>query len=47
MAMVLELQTKDALGRIHEAILKGVQAHKHKDGFRIGWPAIVVSAKKP
>jgi len=47
MAMVLELQTKEALGRIHEAILNGVQAHKSKGGFRIGWPAIVVSGKKP
>lgn len=47
MAMVLELQTKEALARIHEAILLGAQAHKRKDGFRIGWPAIVASGTKP
>lgn len=47
MAMVLELQTKEALGRIHEAILTGAQAYKRKDGFRIGWPAIVAAAKRP
>jgi hypothetical protein len=46
MAMVLELQTKEALGRIHEAILTGAQAYKRKDGFRIGWPAIVAAARK-
>ncbi len=47
MAMVLELQSKEALVRIHEAILIGVQAYKRKEGFRIGWPAIVVSGRKP
>lgn len=47
MAMVLELQTKEALACIHQAILVGVQAHKHKEGFRIGWPALVVSGRKP
>jgi len=46
-AMVLELQTKEALGRIHEAILAGVKPHEGKAGFRIGWPAIVVSGRKP
>jgi ubiquinone/menaquinone biosynthesis C-methylase UbiE len=47
MAMVLELQTKEALARIYEAILVGVQAYKRKEGFRIGWPALVVSGRKP
>lgn len=47
MAMVLELQTKEALGRIHEAILAGVQECKSEAAFRIGWPAIVVSGMKP
>lgn len=47
MAMVLELQTKEALGRIHQAILTGAQAQRGKEGFRIGWPAIVVTGKKP
>jgi ubiquinone/menaquinone biosynthesis C-methylase UbiE len=46
MAMVLELQTKEALARIHEAILVGLQAYKRKSGFRIGWPALVVSGRK-
>lgn len=46
MAMVLELQTPDALARIHEAILAGMQAYKTSDGFRIGWPALVVSGAK-
>jgi hypothetical protein len=45
-AMLLELQTKEALARIHEAILIGAQAYKRKEGFRIGWPAIVVSGRK-
>lgn len=47
MAMVLELQAKEAIGPIHEAILAGAQACKRKDGFRIGWPAIVAAARKP
>lgn len=47
MAMVLELQTTDALARIHEAILVGMQAYKRREGFRIGWPALVVSGAKP
>ncbi len=46
-AMVLELQTKEALGRIHEAILKSALAFKRKEGFRIGWPAIIAAATKP
>ena len=46
-SMVLELQRKDALARIHKAILEGAQNYKRKDGFRIGWPAIVASARKP
>lgn len=46
-AMVLELQTKEALARIHEAILEGAQAYKRKEGFRIGWPAIIAAARKP
>jgi ubiquinone/menaquinone biosynthesis C-methylase UbiE len=47
MAMVLELQTKEALARIHEAILTGALAFKRKEGFRIGWPAIIAAARKP
>lgn len=47
MAMVLELQTKEALTRIHQAILEGAQNYNRKDGFRIGWPALVASARKP
>jgi len=46
-AMVLELQTKEALHCIHQAILEGTQKYKHADGFRIGWPALVASGKKP
>ncbi len=46
-AMVLELQSKEALARIQEAILTGAQAYKRRTGFRIGWPAIVVSGRKP
>jgi SAM-dependent methyltransferase len=46
-AMVLELQSKEALARINEAILTGAQAYKRKESFRIGWPAIVVSGTKP
>jgi len=46
-AMVLELQTKEVLHCIHQAILEGTQKYKHADGFRIGWPALVASGKKP
>jgi SAM-dependent methyltransferase len=46
MAMVLELQTKKALARIHEAILAGTQAYQREEGFRIGWPAIIAAARK-
>jgi SAM-dependent methyltransferase len=46
-AMVLELQSKEALARITKAILTGAQAYKRKDNFRIGSPAIVVSGRKP
>lgn len=46
MPMVLELQTKEARARIHEAILTGVLAFKREDGFRIGWPAIIAAARK-
>jgi len=47
MAMVLELQTKEALARIHNAILEGAQKYNRIEGFRIGWPALVASGKKP
>lgn len=46
-AMVLELQTSDALARIHQAILAGMQTYKTSHGFRVGWPALVVSGSKP
>ncbi len=47
MAMVLELQTKEAVARINEAILAGAQTYKRKEGFRIGWPAVIAAARKP
>jgi SAM-dependent methyltransferase len=47
MAMVLELQTKEALARIHRAILEGAQKYNRTEGFRIGWPALVASGRKP
>ena len=47
MAMVLELQTKEALARIHQAILEGAQKYNRAGGFRIGWPALVASGRKP
>jgi ubiquinone/menaquinone biosynthesis C-methylase UbiE len=46
MAMVLESQEKQALERIHKAILEGAQAYKVQDGFRIGWPAIIAVGTK-
>jgi ubiquinone/menaquinone biosynthesis C-methylase UbiE len=46
-AMVLELQSKEALERIHEALLSGMSAFKRDDGYRIGWPAIIAAARKP
>ena len=47
MAMVLELQTKEALARIHRAILEDAQKYNRPEGFRIGWPALVASGRKP
>jgi SAM-dependent methyltransferase len=46
MAMVLELQASDALSRIHEAILAGMDTYRTGQGFRVGWPALIVSASK-
>jgi SAM-dependent methyltransferase len=46
-AMVLELQTKQALARIHGAILERAEKYRKPDGFRIGWPALVASGEKP
>jgi SAM-dependent methyltransferase len=45
-AMVLELQTKQALADIHQAILVGVQKYNTVNAFRIGWPALVASGTK-
>jgi hypothetical protein len=45
--MVLELQAKEALARIHRAILEGAQKYNRTEGFRIGWPALVASGRKP
>jgi ubiquinone/menaquinone biosynthesis C-methylase UbiE len=47
MAMVLEMQTKEALGRIHDAILTGALKFRRSGGFRIAWPANIASAAKP
>jgi hypothetical protein len=38
---------EEALARIHRAILKGAQKYNRKEGLRIGWPALVVSGRKP
>jgi len=46
-AMVLELQSKEARERIHEAILAGVREYERDGAFRIGWPALVMSGRKP
>jgi SAM-dependent methyltransferase len=46
-AMVLELQTNEARDRIHQEILEGAQKYNRGKGFRIGWPALVASGRKP
>lgn len=46
-AMVLELQTKQALASIHRAILERAEKYNRAEGFRIGWPALVASGRKP
>ena len=46
-AMVLELQTEEARGRIHAAIVEGARAYKQGEGFRIRWPALIAKARKP
>jgi ubiquinone/menaquinone biosynthesis C-methylase UbiE len=47
MAMVLELQSKEALARIHEHILAGAERSRQGRGFRIAFPAIIAGARKP
>ncbi len=47
MAMLLEMQTQPALERIHKSILDGVEAHRVEGGYRIGWPAVIASGRKP
>jgi len=46
-AMMLEYQASDAAENIHRAILDGAARFKTGDGYEIGFPAVVVSARKP
>lgn len=46
-AMMLELQSKEAVARIHEAIVSGARAYKREGNFRLHWPALVASGAKP
>lgn len=46
-AMVLEKQTPDALAKIHQAILEGVQRLKRGETYHLDWPAIMAIGKKP
>jgi SAM-dependent methyltransferase len=46
-AMLLELQTREALGRIYDSILAGLLAYKGKETFRIGLPALIAAGTKP
>ncbi|MDR3472647.1 MAG: hypothetical protein P4M09_13330 [Devosia sp.] len=46
-AMLLEHQAPEARERIHQAILADAAKHAQGDAFIIGWPAVLVSARKP
>jgi ubiquinone/menaquinone biosynthesis C-methylase UbiE len=46
-AMVLEKQIPDALAKIHQSILDGAQRFKRGESYRLEWPAVMATGKKP
>ncbi len=46
-AMLLEHQAPEALEKIHQAIIDGVERFKKGDGLEMAWPAVLASAAKP
>lgn len=46
-AMLLERQRPEARDRIHRAIEDEAAAYARDDGYEIGWPAVLATARKP
>jgi len=46
-AMLLERQRPEARERIHRAIADEAAAYAREDGYEIGWPAVLATARKP
>jgi ubiquinone/menaquinone biosynthesis C-methylase UbiE len=46
-ALVLEMQTPDALVEIHQSILDGAHRLKQGESYQLEWPAVMAVARKP
>ena len=46
-AALLELQTPDAVQKIHNDILEGAEEYKSGDTYNMVWPVVVASGSKP